>query len=102
MADGPLLALARRCLQDGHLLVVEGETTLLSNSYNELVKYAKAGRSGLALQPDTNDCAAVFHTSFPPRLRRAEFPPGRALLVTGGRTAVVQVAIPEPVGTTQE
>ncbi|MFC0436455.1 FtsK/SpoIIIE domain-containing protein [Kutzneria buriramensis] len=100
-AGAPLLALAKRCLQEGHLLVVEGETTVLSNSYNELVKYAKSGRCGLALQPDTNDGTTVFHTPFPPRLRRADFPPGRALLVTGGRTAVVQVANPEPVGITQ-
>ena len=102
MADAPLLGLAKRCLQEGHLLVVEGETTMMSNSYNELVKYAKSGRSGLALQPDTNDGTTVFHTPFPPRLRRADFPPGRALLVSGGRTAVVQVANPEPVGITQE
>ena len=37
---------------------------------------------------------AIFRTSFP-RISRAEFPPGRGLLVEGGKTRKVQIALPD-------
>jgi S-DNA-T family DNA segregation ATPase FtsK/SpoIIIE len=40
------------------------------------------------------DGDTIFRTSFP-RVSRAEFPPGRGILVHGGRLDRVQVAVPE-------
>jgi S-DNA-T family DNA segregation ATPase FtsK/SpoIIIE len=90
-AEAALQDLAKACLAEDGLLVVEGETTTLSSSFG-LLSYAKSSRAGLALQPDSADGTTVFRTNFPPRLNRAEFPPGRGLLVDSGQATVVQVA----------
>lgn len=93
VADNPLQELAKVCLANDILLVVEGETATMQPSHG-LLGQVKASRTGLALQPDSNDGLPVFRTNFPPRLNRADFPPGRALFVSGGRTTVVQVGLP--------
>lgn len=90
-AENALQELAKICLSDGHLLLVEGETTTLTSSFG-LLSYAKSGRSGLALQPDQSDGTTIFRTNFP-RLNRAEFIPGRALAVGLGKTELVQIAL---------
>ncbi|GIG57805.1 cell division protein FtsK [Longispora fulva] len=91
-ADLALTDLVKACLAEEHLVVAEGETTTLSSGSVGLIAQVKLSRTGLALAPDSTD-GAVFRTTFPPRLSRADFPPGRALFVSGGRTAVVQVGL---------
>jgi S-DNA-T family DNA segregation ATPase FtsK/SpoIIIE len=76
-----------------HLLIADSETSTLSQSW-PLVQAVRSARRGLALQPDQSEGDSIFRTSFP-RLSRAEFPPGRGLLVEGGKTRRIQVAIPD-------
>jgi S-DNA-T family DNA segregation ATPase FtsK/SpoIIIE len=91
-ADIPLQQLVKACLAADHLVIAEGEVTTLTSPVG-LLGLLKSSRRGLALQPDQGDGSPVFRTPFP-RLNRVEFPPGRALLVGGGTTAVIQVATP--------
>jgi S-DNA-T family DNA segregation ATPase FtsK/SpoIIIE len=94
-ADVPLATLVRQCLEQDLFVVGEGETSTLGVGGQGLIGVLRAGRQGLALAPATDDGLTVMRTPFPPRLNRADFPPGRALHVAAGRTAVVQVALPE-------
>lgn len=91
-ADLPLGEMAKSVISGGHLLVTEGEASALSGSYPVLVS-ARSGRSGIVLQPEPSD-SVLFRAQFP-RLRRADFPPGRGLFVPrGGVPTVVQVGLP--------
>jgi S-DNA-T family DNA segregation ATPase FtsK/SpoIIIE len=92
-ADLALQGLIRQCLAQDVLVVAEGETTTLSSGSAGLVAMTKTSRVGIALAPDSND-GGVLRTNFPPRLNRADFPPGRALFVAGGKTTVIQVGLP--------
>jgi DNA segregation ATPase FtsK/SpoIIIE, S-DNA-T family len=89
MADGPLGDLLKICRDEDVFAVAEGESMTLASSFG-ILGQVKAGRCGLAFAPDVND-GDRFRTPFPPRLNRADFPPGRALLVRGGVTSVVQI-----------
>jgi S-DNA-T family DNA segregation ATPase FtsK/SpoIIIE len=89
MADGPLADLLKVCRDEDVFVVAEGESTALASSYG-ILGQVKAGRYGLVFAPDPTD-GDRFRTPFPARLNRADFPPGRALLVRGGTTSVVQV-----------
>ncbi len=89
-ADMPLQALLKHCRSNRHHVVAEGETTTLAGSW-PLLQMAKFSRCGLALQPDAVDGDSLFKTSFP-RLARADFPPGRGLLVRSGEALRIQVA----------
>lgn len=90
-ADMPLQQLVKALVADDHFVIAEGESSTLVMG-GGLLSAVKAGRTGLALQPDVAE-SSLFRTDFP-RLRRAELPPGRGLLVTSGRTSLVQVAMP--------
>jgi S-DNA-T family DNA segregation ATPase FtsK/SpoIIIE len=92
-AENPLQALAKVCIAEDRFLVIEGETSTLTSNFG-LLAQAKSSRAGIALQPDTSDGPSVYRTNFPPRLNRADFPPGRGLLVGGGKATVVQIAMP--------
>ena len=71
----------KKLLAAGHLVVGEGKTSALGSSYPLLVAM-RGGRSGIALQPDQLD-GNLLRVQFP-RLRRADFPPGRSLFVSRG------------------
>jgi S-DNA-T family DNA segregation ATPase FtsK/SpoIIIE len=92
-ADLELQDLIRVARTRGGLVIVEGETPGISQSW-PLLKEARASRQGIALQPDQTDGDAIFGTPFG-RVRRAEFPEGRGMLVGAGRAARVQVAVPD-------
>ena len=94
-ADMPLATLVRQCLEQDLFVVGEGETSTLAVGGQGLIGTIRAGRQGLALAPATDDGLNIMRTPFPARLSRADFPPGRALHVARGRTAVVQLALPE-------
>jgi S-DNA-T family DNA segregation ATPase FtsK/SpoIIIE len=99
MAEAPLNDLLKVCRDEDVFVVAEGESSALSSSYG-ILGQVRAGRYGLAFAPDMND-GDRFRTPFPARLNRADFPPGRALFVRGGTTAVVQVGFIEPAEPTQ-
>ncbi|HEY6790832.1 MAG TPA: FtsK/SpoIIIE domain-containing protein [Trebonia sp.] len=92
-ADMPLAAMIKKLAGSGHLVIAEAETSAMGQSW-PLLNAVKQARTGLALQPEAADGAMVFKTDFP-KARRSEFPPGRGLLVEGGRVRLAQVAIPE-------
>jgi len=91
-ADFPLGEAVKSLVSGGHLVVSDGEPAALSGSYPLLVA-ARSSRNGIVLQPEQSD-AVLFRSQFP-RLRRADFPAGRGLLVPrGGQPLTVQVALP--------
>lgn len=90
-ADVPLQDMIKRVVVNGHLVLSDGEPVPLSG-LQPLVQAARAGRVGLVLQPEQTD-GALFRTQFP-RVRKADFPPGRGLYVgRGEQPVVVQVAL---------
>jgi S-DNA-T family DNA segregation ATPase FtsK/SpoIIIE len=92
-ADMALQEMVKVIKVSDHLLIADSETSTLSQSW-PLVQAVRSARRGLALQPDQGEGDSIFRTSFP-RLSRAEFPPGRGLLVEGGKTRRIQIAIPD-------
>jgi S-DNA-T family DNA segregation ATPase FtsK/SpoIIIE len=93
VAEMSLQSLVAACRSGDHFVVADAETAALGQSW-PLVQAVRAGRRGIALQPDQVDGDAVFRTTFP-RVTRAEFPPGRGLLVESGRVTRVQLVLPE-------
>lgn len=91
-ADVPLQDLVKLARLSGSLVVAEGDTGTLTGSW-PLLQALRFSRRGIVLQPEQVDGDMLFRTQFP-RLRRADFPPGRGLLVREGRTYKVQVATP--------
>lgn len=81
--------LARR---NGHPLFVDGEPSGFGGFQGFLSEIRQA-RTGLVLQPDQNDGDNLFRTPLP-RVRRADFPPGRGLWVMGGKVFRVQIPMP--------
>lgn len=92
-ADMPLAAMIKTLSGDGHVVIAEAETSALGQAW-PLLNAVKSARTGLALQPEQSDGLLVYKTEFP-KSRRSEFPPGRGLLVEGGRVRLAQIAIPE-------
>jgi S-DNA-T family DNA segregation ATPase FtsK/SpoIIIE len=89
-ADLPLQDLVKELRQEGHLVVGEGDTQSMAGSW-PLLQAIRFSRRGIVLQPDQTDGDLLLRTSFP-RVRRADFPAGRGLLVREGRVMKVQVA----------
>jgi DNA segregation ATPase FtsK/SpoIIIE, S-DNA-T family len=85
--------LLKACRGSEQFVIAEGETSTVTGSW-PLLQAVKVSRAGIALQPDQMDGDTLFKTPFP-RLARADFPPGRGLLVGGGKALRVQVALPE-------
>ena len=92
-ADTPLATMIKTLAVNGHVVIAEAETSALGQSW-PLLNAVKSARTGLALQPEQSDGLMVYKTEFP-KSRRGEFPPGRGLLVEGGRVRLAQIAIPE-------
>ena len=93
MAEMDLTSLVALCRSQEHFLLADGETSALAQSW-PLVQAVKAARRGIALQPDQLDGDTLFRTTFA-RMSRAEFPPGRGVLVEGGKTRRIQLVLPE-------
>jgi S-DNA-T family DNA segregation ATPase FtsK/SpoIIIE len=86
-----LTELARAFINERRLVVGETESSAPAGSPSALQGPVKSGRTGLALAPLQTDGFTHFRTGFN-RIDPADFPPGRALFVAGGRTTAVQLA----------
>ena len=83
------------CLTGHALLVAQSEIAALQNvpfSASSLAAKLKSGPAGLLLTPDASD-PQVFSGLSTSKLDRDDFPPGRALFLSSGKSAVVQVAL---------
>ncbi len=92
-AEMALQDLIRAARLAGATVISEGETAVVAQSW-PLFKEARAGRHGIALQPDQMDGDNVFATTFG-RVARADFPEGRGMYVRAGRAVRVQLALPD-------
>jgi S-DNA-T family DNA segregation ATPase FtsK/SpoIIIE len=91
-AEDAIQDLLKACRAFEQFVIAEGETATLSGW--GLMQSVRMNKYGIILQPDEGDGDTIFGTSFP-RVKRADFPLGRGLLVRGGRTYRVQVATPD-------
>ncbi|KAA1374681.1 FtsK/SpoIIIE domain-containing protein [Aeromicrobium fastidiosum] len=92
-SEASLEGLVKTALDHGAFVVGESEVSALGNAYM-LGNAFKAGRRGMALQPDDMDGQTAFKQQFP-RTNRSEFPPGRGMVVDAGRAERVQLCLPE-------
>lgn len=90
-AEQALTEAVRTARRNDHFVLAESETSTWGSSW-PLVAEVRNGRRGLVLQPDHMDGDALFRTTFP-RMGRAEFPPGRGVLVEQGRLRRVQLPV---------
>jgi S-DNA-T family DNA segregation ATPase FtsK/SpoIIIE len=91
IADGPLLELVKTVKRSDHFLVAESETSTWTSSW-PLLNEVKSARRGLLLQPDAIEGDTIMRTAFP-RVKRADFPPGRGLFVHAGKVVTVQLPL---------
>lgn len=90
-AEMAMQQMVKALVADDQLVVSEGEATAL-NGAQPLIVGCRASKIGIVLQPDQSD-GMMFKAQFP-RVRKADFPPGRGLLVArGGEPVAVQVAM---------
>jgi S-DNA-T family DNA segregation ATPase FtsK/SpoIIIE len=75
----------------GNLMIGAGTGTDLTSMYRGPVVSMKKSRAGLVLSPQKYDDAEIFGIQLP-RGMAGGAPPGRALLVSGGRYEPIQVA----------
>ena len=92
LAESALQEMAVLARRNGHPLFVDGEPSGFGGFQGFLAEVRQA-RTGLVLQPDQNDGDNLFRTPFP-RIRRADFPPGRGFWVKAGKVHKVQIPMP--------
>ncbi len=92
-ADQPLVDLMKLARRNGHFLIGETETAGWGSAW-PLIGEIRNSRRGIVLQPDSGDGDNLFRVSFP-RMRRADFPPGRCVYVDAGKYWTIQLPIPE-------
>ena len=90
-AEQALTEAVRAARRADHFVLAESETSTWGSAW-PLVAEVRNGRRGLVLQPDHLDGDALFRTPFP-RMARAEFPPGRGVVVESGKIRRVQVPV---------
>ncbi|MBD2758112.1 FHA domain-containing protein [Yimella sp. cx-573] len=91
-ADPMLLELVKALRRNGHLVIAEGETSGW-NSWPLSMEIRNSG-TGLLLSPDQQDGEMVLRTALP-RVKRADFPPGRGFWIQSGKAVKVQVPLVE-------
>jgi len=75
-----------------HFVLAGGEGGL--TGYDPTLNLVKAGKSGLHLRP-MEPHSAVFSLRLPVKPGGREMPPGRGVVIRGGITELVQLAVPE-------
>lgn len=97
--DGPaersVRALMSAVNNSDHVLFGEADISRAGSSSGALGEW-KAGRQGIALQPDAYDGDSIFKVPFP-RVKRSEFPAGRGIFVQHGRAVTMQLPVPDAV-----
>ncbi|MGH6653760.1 MAG: hypothetical protein ACRDVE_00985, partial [Actinocrinis sp.] len=86
--------LVPHCVMGHGLLVAQSDAAALQNvplAASSLVTKLRLGTTGFLLTPDASD-PQIFPGLNTNKLDREDFPPGRALLLSSGKSAVVQVA----------
>lgn len=91
LAELSLSDLVKRVKRGEGFILAEAETSDWGTGFG-LMGELRSARRGVILQPDAHDGEVVFRTPFP-RIVKREFPPGRGLLVAGGRTTSVQLPL---------
>jgi DNA segregation ATPase FtsK/SpoIIIE, S-DNA-T family len=93
--DGPaeraLRGLMSAVNNSDHVLFGEADISRAGSSSGTIGEW-KAGRQGIALQPDTYDGESVFKVPFP-RIKRSESPVGRGIFVQFGKGVMMQMPI---------
>jgi S-DNA-T family DNA segregation ATPase FtsK/SpoIIIE len=90
-SEDELRRLLRSARAAGVCVLIEGELSLLSQSYG-IAKEARASRQALVLQPDSSDLEVM--SGYPSgRLDPAAFPPGRGFWCGPSGYTLVQVAV---------
>ncbi|MEI2778235.1 MAG: FtsK/SpoIIIE domain-containing protein [Tetrasphaera sp.] len=89
--DADLTELAARARQNGHLLIADGDVGVWGGSWG-LVGELKSSKVGFMLQPDQMDGDSILKTPLP-RVKRADFPPGRGFWVKAGKAVKVQLPL---------
>ncbi|SDS23674.1 FtsK/SpoIIIE domain-containing protein [Agrococcus carbonis] len=91
--DGPaeraIRALMSAVNNSDHVLFGEADISRAGSSSGAMGEW-KAGRQGIALQPDAYDGDSIFKVPFP-RVKRSEFPVGRGIFVQHGRSVTMQL-----------
>lgn len=95
--DGPaeraLRGLMSAVNNSDHVLFGEADISR-SGSGSGAIGEWKAGRQGIALQPDTYDGDSIFKVPFP-RIKRSESPVGRGIFVQFGKGVLMQMPVAE-------
>ena len=94
--EAALAALLKLLRRSDHTVIIEGENATLSTVW-ELAAPLRGARWAIALQPDANDTPSLFTTPFTHE-KRANYPPGRGLLVRNGTLTGIHVAEAETLG----
>jgi len=95
-SDAAVLKLVKLARRNGHLVVAEHETTGWNSSW-PLLTEIKNNRCGLLMQPDQAEGDTLFKVPFP-RVKRAEYPPGRGVFASSGKCWTVQLPFPAGAG----
>jgi S-DNA-T family DNA segregation ATPase FtsK/SpoIIIE len=90
-AESPLEALIKAMVRAEQFLVAESESSTWSQAWT-LSKPMKAGRKALLLVPSESEGDSLAGASLP-RIRNADFGPGRGFLAIGGKARKLQVAV---------
>ncbi|MCL2784313.1 MAG: hypothetical protein FWD55_02535, partial [Propionibacteriaceae bacterium] len=87
-----IVALIRAGRRNGHFIIGEAESAGWASAW-PIVSEIRNGRRGFILQPDQGD-GDLFRVDFP-RMKRADYPLGRGIMVDAGKFQVVQLPVPE-------
>ena len=91
-ADQALIDMIKLARRNGHFVIGEAETMSWGSAW-PLFGEIRNGRRGIVMQPDQADGDPLFHVTFP-RMKRADFPPGRGVFVEAGKLWIVQLPLP--------
>ncbi|WP_336660927.1 FtsK/SpoIIIE domain-containing protein [Leucobacter sp. USHLN153] len=91
--ESALAAVLKLLRRSEYTTVIEGENATLGAVW-ELSNALRGARWALALQPDADDVPSILGTAFP-HMKRADSPPGRGVVISGGHLTGVHVACSE-------
>ena len=90
-ADAPLVDLIKNVRRSDHFLLADSETSTWNASW-PLFAEVKNSRRGLLMQPDAMEGELILKTPIP-RTNRSEFPPGRGVYISRGKSQKVQMPL---------